>query len=487
MSLRLRLLLGLLALATFGLGVTDAVTVVVIQSTLSQQINRQAEGSAEAVAIYVASLQDHGGVSPRGGVDVPSGTYGALVGPTGSFGRSFTTSPSGPPPPVPRLPSGFGTHPLNAPAFITVPATSGSGEFRVLEEPTTEPGVNLVLALPLTDVDATLNQLRILEILVSGGVLLGMAGLAWWMVQLGLRPLQRIRATARAIAAGDLSQRVEEADPRTEVGQLALSLNEMLSQIERAFDARAASEARMRQFMADASHELRTPLSSIRGYAELFRHGAKGSPEDLDKAMSRIEGESGRMSRLVEDLLLLARLDEGRPLQRAPFDISQLAVDAAADASVSDRQHQIRVDAGEPVVVVGDEARIRQVVSNLVRNAMVHTPRGTLVEVSVARDGESALLRVADHGPGVSEEAGARIFERFVRLDQSRARDSGGSGLGLAIVAAIVAAHHGMVRLIPTPGGGATFTVRLPLEPPPAGPVPPHPQETLAAGLTASE
>jgi two-component system OmpR family sensor kinase len=311
-----------------------------------------------------------------------------------------------------------------------------------------------------------LDELRLLEILVGAAVLLGLGGLAWWTVQIGLRPLQRIRVTAGAIAAGDLSQRVAVSDPRTEVGQLAVSLNEMLSQIERAFDARAASESRMRQFMADASHELRTPLSSIRGYAELFRHGAKARPADLEKAMSRIESESSRMSQLVDDLLLLARLDEGRPTESTVVDLSQLAVDAAADASVADRHHPIKVDAPTAVEVVGDEPRIRQVVGNLVRNAMVHTPAETKVEVGVGADPEGfAVLSVTDHGPGISDEQAAKIFDRFVRLDESRSRDHGGSGLGLAIVAAIVAAHHGRVRYQPTPGGGATFLVWLPLRP----------------------
>jgi two-component system OmpR family sensor kinase len=464
MSLRLRLLLGLLALVAIGLGVTDAITYLVLQSTLSQQINTEAESSANAVAEYLSFAQLHG-FRPRLSLDIPSGSYGELIGPRGSFGTLFTQQGAANPP-RPKFPAGFASGTPGGPTFTTVAAATGTGEFRVLEVPTTEPGVSLVLAIPLTSVDATLNQLRILEILVSAGVLLGMAGLAWWTVRLELRPLERIRTTARAIAGGDLSRRVDMPHPNTEVGQLAVSLNEMLSQIERAFDVSAASEARMRQFLADASHELRTPLSSIRGYAELFRQGARGRPADLDKAMSRIESESVRMTQLVDDLMLLVRLDEGRPLQAASFDISELAVEAAADASVADRHHQIRVDAPVPVEVVGDEPRIRQVVNNLVRNAMVHTPAGTLVEVSVREEDVGfALLRVVDHGPGVSEEAAARIFERFVRLDESRSRGHGSSGLGLAIVAAIVAAHHGTVRLETTPGGGATFWVRLPTKP----------------------
>jgi two-component system OmpR family sensor kinase len=463
MSLRLRLVVALLVLAAIGIGVVDAVTYLVIQSNLSTQINDQATRSAESVAQYL-SFYEQTGYRPRQEVECPPGSYGELVSPSKGFGRQFDLP--GTPPPYPKLPKGFGSSPISGPQFTTVAATKWGWQFRVLVIPTNEQGTNLVLAVPLTSVDDTLNELRILEILVGAAVLLGLGGLAWWTVQLGLRPLQRIRVTAGAIAAGDLSQRVAVADSRTEVGQLAVSLNEMLSQIERAFDARSASESRMRQFMADASHELRTPLSSIRGYAELFRHGAKARPADLDKAMSRIESESSRMSQLVDDLLLLARLDEGRAIESSVFDLSQLAVDAAADASVADRHHPIKVDAPATVEVVGDEPRIRQVVGNLVRNAMVHTPAETKVEVGVRSDPDGfAVLSVTDHGPGISDEQAAKIFDRFVRLDESRSRDHGGSGLGLAIVAAIVAAHHGRVRYELTPGGGATFLVWLPLRP----------------------
>lgn len=463
MSLRLRLVVALLVLAAVGIGVVDAVTYLVIQSNLSTQINDQAERSAESVAQYL-SFYEQTRVQPRQSVECPPGSYGELVSAGVPFGRQFDYPNTSPP--HPKLPAGLGSSPISGPQFSTVAATKWGWQFRVLVIPTNEPGTNLVLAVPLTSVDATLNELRLLEILVGAAVLFGLGGLAWWTVQLGLRPLQRIRATAGAIAAGDLSQRVAVADSRTEVGQLAVSLNEMLSQIERAFEARAASESRMRQFMADASHELRTPLSSIRGYAELFRHGAKARPADLDQAMSRIESESSRMSQLVDDLLLLARLDEGRPIESTTFDLSQLAVDAAADASVTDRHHPIKVDAPATVEVLGDEARIRQVLSNLVRNAMVHTPAETRVEVGVRTDPDSfAVVSVIDHGPGISDEQAAKIFDRFVRLDQSRSRDHGGSGLGLAIVAAIVAAHHGRIRYEPTPGGGATFLVWLPLRP----------------------
>ncbi|HEY6538705.1 MAG TPA: HAMP domain-containing sensor histidine kinase [Candidatus Dormibacteraeota bacterium] len=467
MSLRLRLLVGLLALVAIGLGVTDAATYLVLQSTLSQQINQQAEDSANDVAHYLVLSQSLYPEEPRGGVNVPPGSFGELVAPTGTFAETLNVRHSSE---RPKLPSGFGTGSVSGPEFRTVPARSGGGEFRLYLVGTNVPGENLIVGIPLTNVDATLNQVRTLEILVSAGVLLGMALLAWWTVQLGLRPLARIRVTARAIAGGDLSQRVEPGNPGTEVGQLSHSLNEMLSQIEQAFAARSASEARMRQFMADASHELRTPLSSIRGYAELFRHGARGRPDDLGKAMTRIESESGRMSQLVDDLLLLARLDEGRPLDQASVNLSELVVDAVADAAVADHQHRVRVEAPVPVRTVGDEARLRQVVTNLLRNATAHTPAGTAIEVSVSSTADQALVEVVDHGAGVPPEIADRIFERFVRADQARGREHGGSGLGLAIVAAIVTAHQGTVSLTTTEGGGATFTVRLPLEPMPPPP-----------------
>lgn len=477
MSLRLRLLVGLVALVAIGLGLTDAVTYLVLQSNLSNQINAEAFDSADNVAHYLALFQSTYPEQPRGGVDVPPGSVGELVGPTRNFGP-FQFNANGKPP-VPKIPAGLGSGSMNGDRYLTVPASDGT-EFRLLVIPTNVPGENLIVGISLQNVDETLAQLRLLEIVVSAAVLLGMAALAWWTVQLGLRPLARIRTTARAIAAGDLSQRVEPGAPGTEVGQLAASLNEMLSQIEQAFAARSASEARMRQFMADASHELRTPLSSIRGYAELFRHGAKGRPDDLNKAMTRIESESARMTQLVDDLLLLARLDEGRPLEAANVDISELAVDAAADTAVADDQHPIRVEAPEPVVVLGDEARLRQVVGNLLRNATLHTPAKTPIDVSIIREGEFALLRVADHGPGVPPEISARVFERFVRADQARGRERGGSGLGLAIVTAIVAAHQGSLTLETTTGGGATFLVRLPLRPTETSPAEARPDEVDA-------
>jgi two-component system OmpR family sensor kinase len=240
----------------------------------------------------------------------------------------------------------------------------------------------------------------------------------------------------------------------------------MLEKIENAFAQRSASEARLRRFVADASHELRTPLTSIRGYAELFRRGARSRPEDLEKSMQRIEDESARMGVLVDDLLLLARLDHGPTRDHGPVDVALVATDAVNDARVVQPDRPIDVNTGGPVVVEGDDARLRQVTANLMSNALEHTPRATPVHVRVRRDGEHAVLEVADEGPGLDGEHAAKVFDRFFRVDPARARDNGGVGLGLAIVAAIVEAHGGTVAVETSPGTGARFMVRLPVSVP---------------------
>jgi two-component system OmpR family sensor kinase len=274
--------------------------------------------------------------------------------------------------------------------------------------------------------------------------------------------------TAAAIAAGDMSRRVAPATPRTEIGRLGLALNSMLTQIEAAFAERTNSEQRLRRFVADASHELRTPLTSIRGYAELMRGGAARSTEDSALARRRIEDEAVRMSVLVDDMLLLARLDQGRPLEREPVDLQLIARDAFADARAVAPDRAVGLNAPRRILVSGDEMRLRQVVGNLVRNALVHTPAGTPVEIGVNDADGLAILTVADHGTGLAPDTAAKVFEPFYRADPGRSRDRGGSGLGLSIVAAVMAAHQGTVQVSETPGGGATFSVQLPMagEPP---------------------
>jgi two-component system OmpR family sensor kinase len=268
---------------------------------------------------------------------------------------------------------------------------------------------------------------------------------------------------AADIAAGDLSRRVEPATPKTEIGRLGLALNGMLSQIEAAFAERTQSNQRLRRFIADASHELRTPLTSIRGYSEMLRRGAAESLADSDLARRRIEEESVRMSVLVDDMLLIARLDQGRPLERNPVDLQLIARDAAADARAVAPQREITLSANGSVVVEGDDTRLRQVLGNLVRNALVHTPQQTPVEISVSTEDGVGRISVVDHGPGLRPDEVERIFEPFYRADPSRSRDSGGAGLGLSIVNAVVSAHGGQVHVNETSGGGVTFEVELPL------------------------
>jgi two-component system OmpR family sensor kinase len=332
----------------------------------------------------------------------------------------------------------------------------GSGRFA---------GDVIVLAIPMTDVLSVLRQLLVIEVLIGAGVLLGTALIGLAIIEIGLRPLRRMGAVAGTIAAGDLSRRVEPATPRTEIGRLGLALNAMLSQIEAAFAQRTASEQRLRRFIADASHELRTPLTSIRGYSEMLRRGASESPEDSDLARRRIEEESVRMSTLVDDMLLIARLDQGRPLETVPVDLQAIARDAAADARAVAPKREITLQAPATVVVAGDDTRLRQVVGNLVRNALVHTPALSPIEIAVTTQNGTARLSVVDHGPGLRTEDHERIFEPFYRADPSRSRDSGGAGLGLSIVNAVVVAHGGHVEIKETSGGGATFEVALPLVP----------------------
>ncbi|WP_413250014.1 sensor histidine kinase [Sinomonas flava] len=340
---------------------------------------------------------------------------------------------------------------------------------RIIE--TNQPAA-MIIGLPLTSVDQAVAHTLSLTAGVGIITLATAFVIATWTVTRAFRPLRRVEKTAAAIAAGDLSQRVDEEAPGTELGRLSSSLNAMLSHIEVAFQARMASEARMRRFISDASHELRTPLVTIRGFSELYRHGALAKEEDVATAMGRIESEAKRMGTMVEDLLTLARLDEQRPLQLRPVDLLPLAHDAVVDAQASAPQRAIRLvgleDGARPAAAptLGDEARLRQVIGNLVGNALRYTPGGSPLEIAVGTRATGgryvAAVELRDHGPGIAEKDAAKIFERFYRADTSRARDTGGTGLGLAIVAAIVASHGGSVRHQDTPGGGATFVIELP-------------------------
>ncbi|MBJ7600838.1 MAG: two-component sensor histidine kinase [Candidatus Nephthysia bennettiae] len=467
-SLRGRLLLGLIALVVGGLLVADVATYSALQQFLIGRVDKQLYDARYSAPEYVVQELEHGGQGRPGppGSALPTGIYVEIRAPDGSsvrqafpgFGESASARPV--------LPAQLDAGPDASSPPFTVAGTGGVSQYRVLAEtstrgPTTSDTV--ILAIPLSDVQSTLDLLLLLEASVGVVVLLALAIFAWFIIGVGLRPLEQMGATAKAIAAGDLSRRVEPATPRTEIGRLGLALNGMLSQIESAFAERTRSEQRLRRFVADASHELRTPLTSIRGYAELLRRGAAQPPRDAALARRRIEEEAIRMSVLVDDLLLLARLDQGRPLEQAPVDLEKIARDACSDAGAVARQRQITLDASGPVLINGDDVRMRQVVANLVSNAIVHTPPESPIDVRVSSGSGRAILTVADHGRGLTDEEAARAFEPFYRADPGRSRDRGGAGLGLSIVAAVVAAHDGAVEVLKTVGGGATFRVELPL------------------------
>jgi two-component system, OmpR family, sensor kinase len=324
-------------------------------------------------------------------------------------------------------------------------------------------GEVVVVALPLDSVDDAIAGLVTVEVLGAVVILAALALVAWWVIRLGIRPVRAMTSAATAIAGGDLSQRVPEADARTEAGELGLALNVMLGRIESSFEERARAEAMLRRFVSDASHELRTPVATIRGYAELYRSGGLRDPDALDDAMRRTEQEAVRMGGLVDDLLHLARLDEGRPMEREAVDLAQVVEDAARDAGAVAPDRTVTARTTGPLPVTGDELRLRQVVANVVGNALVHTPPGTPVELTASEDGGDALVEVTDHGPGMSDQVAARAFERFYRADPARSRHRGGSGLGLAIVHATVAGHGGTTDLSSAPGEGTTVRIRLPL------------------------
>ena len=371
---------------------------------------------------------------------------------------------------------------------MTVRSADGEdGSWRVVAAPQADSDYTVVTAEPLGWANGMISAVTLLTLSFGVATLLVALTVGWILITRAFTPLKRVEATAAAIAAGDLSQRISGYSSATEVGQLSMSLNRMLGQIEDAFDARTHSEKRLRQFVADASHELRTPLVSIRGYSELYRHGALDDDEKVSQAMGRIESEATRMTQLVEDLLSLARVDNGRALEITDVDLLVLAHDAAADFAAAWPDRRITVlgpddSAAAPVWTRGDDARLRQVVVNLMTNAVRYTPQGTDLEIIVENpsfdavpqeqqpavpDDESAptwlaQLKIRDHGPGIKGPDRTRIFERFYRADTSRTRETGGTGLGLSIVASVVGQHGGVVTLEETPGGGATFVVTLP-------------------------
>ena len=480
MSLRARLLFGLVLLTGIGLGVAAVATYEEQRSFLFRRVDQQVVASELPVSVGLELFKPPRGVGlradPRISRDRPrfsgrgpvtfqaSGTYGAVLSAAGRVlkVRSFRYGESAPSPPVVR--AGYPLSHLGASkiGIFTVNARNGALRYRAVAFSLSGRRV-LVIAVPLREVDQTLHRLLLVEGLGGGGVILALILLGWIVIRVSLRPLERIERVANDIAHGDLSRRVRPSSPRTEIGRLGLSLNEMLAQIEQAFADRHESEDRLRHFLADASHELRTPLAAIRGYAEVFRLGAAQEPEALARAMSRIESEAARMGVLVEDLLMLASLDELPVARHVPVDLSQLAEHAADDGRATAPDRAIRVLSDGVVCVRADSDQLRQVLGNLLRNAMVHTPAGTPIEITVGCDAGWATLTVRDRGPGLPPGPDGQVFERFWRSEGGRARGRGGAGLGLAIVTAIVDAHHGRVHARNAPGGGAEFVVNLPL------------------------
>ena len=364
----------------------------------------------------------------------------------------------------------------------TVNSRTGSNDWRImpisLESSTNGQASSMVIALPLKQTNQVVALVGVLTFAFGLATLAAAIAMTWVIVTRTFEPLARVEQTAAKIAAGDLSQRIEDYNPSNEIGNLAISLNTMLAQIESSFNAQAKSEAKMRRFVGDASHELRTPLVSIRGYSELYRQGALPNGEAVATAMGRIESESKRMGQLVEDLLTLARIDERRESKLAPFDLFHLAVDASNDAYATSPDREVSLVgltddvAPTSAPVIGDESRMRQVVANLLTNAMRYTPAGTPLEIAVGVREDVpgyplSVIEVRDHGPGIHGEDRERVFERFYRTDTSRSRETGGTGLGLSIVAAILEQHDGSVHIEETPGGGATFVISLPFYPAP--------------------
>ncbi len=473
LSLRARLVVLLVVLATVGLAAADFASYRALHNYLYDRVDQQLEAAVFPISIELAHEAGEpspgigGGPGGAGGPgpasQLPPGTYGALRDADGEVVAQTTLRFGREKLPRPSIPSDLTATAARSLSPTTVGERGGGSESFRAAAVRTQGGGELVVALPLGDTDATLNRLALIELVVSGAVLVALGLAAWWLVGVGLRPLRRMGEVAGQIADGDLSRRVEPDDDRTEVGRLGRSLNAMLAQIEKAFAERAAGERRLRRFLADASHELRTPLASIRGYSELYRIGAAREPAEVERAMDRIEAESTRMGGLVDDLLTLARVDEVRDPAREPLDLRELLEDARDDARAAAPERTISLTPSAPVAMEADGDALRRVFANLLRNAIVHTPDGTPIEISLATTEARATVVIRDHGPGLPPGDPNAVFERFWRDSESRGRDDGGAGLGLAIVAAIANAHGGTVEATNAPTGGASFTVRLPL------------------------
>lgn len=464
MSLRRRVLVGFFVVIA-ALVATNLLLAGTFESYLTGRLDRQ----LEAAVPRFSRLSGFRPPPPSGGT--PSGNqpvtefYVAVAAANGTglapVGAAIDATRSDPTPSSTQI-VGKAT-PVGAPIKpFSVEAADGDHRWRVTALADAASDRIVVVGISMNELDATLYRMRLIQLFGSLVVVATLGAVMWWMLRLGVRPLADMVDAADGIAGGDLSRRIEHTDERTEVGRLGAALNTMLTEIEDAFRQREESESQVRRFAADASHELRTPLTSILGYAQLWRAGALSDERDYDDAMRRIEQEALRMRGLVEDLLLLARLDQGRPLASEPVRLDRLAEDGVADALAVEPDRPVTVSV-EPVTVTGDEARLRQVVANLLANTRVHTPAGTPVTVTVRRAGDRALLEVRDEGPGLQPGVGDLVFDRFYRADASRSRDDGGSGLGLAIVAGVAHAHGGAASVDSVPGRGCRFVIDLPV------------------------
>ena len=494
MSLRARLLVAVAVVAVAALAVANVVTYKALESFLDQRVDQQL---TSVHGRYEQQINSGGTVpcinpntvlpaGPGGDGGPPDGgasnafqisavqvrtKSGALVGGSGCpayvDGKAFTPSITAPITGFAEAPDGTQA------AFFDAPSGQADGPTFRVRASTLGNGDLLIVAQPLGDIDSTLHQLLLIELVVTAGAVLIALAAGFWLVRLGLRPLGAMETAAESIAEGNLTERVPGEDSKTEVGRLARTLNIMLGRIEGAFRARVASEerlresdARLRRFVGDASHELRTPIAAISAYAELFGRGASENKGDLERLMVGIRTETGRMEHLVADLLLLARLDEGRPLEFHAVDLTALCGQAVQTSTAVGPAWPVTFTSPRPIEVTGDPIGLRQVVDNLLGNVRSHTPEGTTTRVSVEPDGDGAVIVVADDGPGMTPDQVAHVFERFYRSDPSRSRLHGGAGLGLSIVSAIVAAHGGTVTATSGIGQGTAFTVRLPAVPP---------------------
>ena len=477
MRLRRRLIAIMIVLVALGLVAVDVVTYSSLHSYLYGRTDDQLGVAQDQVDASYLHAKSHG-------LPLTVATVGRVVSPEvyveilDSAGNPVLIRPSGsklfqdPPPKLPaKLPVRppftrrelvRGSYRPDA-ASVNVPSSSSSesqpdAEYRL--QASALPGETLVVAARLDSVEATLNSLLHVELAVSAGVVVALLIMLTLLIRRGLRPLEDMTAEAGAIAAGDLTRRVQPADEKSEIGRLGSALNGMLAQIELAFDKQRSSEDRLRRFLGDASHELRTPLTSIRGYAELLRKDALEDDEARERALARIESESARMGVLVEDLLILARMGESPVPETKPVDLAAFVSDAVEDVRALDPSRQITLTVSGQAIIEADEQRIEQLIHNLLQNALVHTPAGTPVDVRVERSGSVTALRVRDEGPGMDEEQASRVFDRFYRGTAS-GRDNG-SGLGLFIVATVAKSLGGHVSVDTAPGKGATFTVVLP-------------------------